>query len=208
MKPLPPTLALLLPLCFAAAPAAGPSAAAAAEPSAAAAAVHEDHEPASASLSLRLPESTREIEIRWRQVGTDLARWTEPAELDEPGLHRLRVQTLLALGGMIDSDVDLRFGDRRIRGGKHPFSFTVDQGGVMRFFVVDGTEALDLPSEALEVSFEAPHLTLALAHVARNELHLHWHLGRKAGRIVLRPGLGDADEARDRAGGDRREPGR
>ncbi len=149
-----------------------------------------DEPPASATTTLSLPATTLEVEVAWRQIGTDLSKWTEPMGLDEAGLHRLRVQTLLALGGQIRCKADLRFGEHRIRGGRHPFGFTVDPGGTLRFFVVEGTDALDVPSEPVEVSWAAAHLTLQLLHIGKDEVHLLWHLGEKAGRIRLRLGLG------------------
>jgi hypothetical protein len=86
--------------------------------------------------------------------------------------------------------VDLRFGERRIREGKYQFAFTVNQGGDLRFFAVSGTETVDMPDEGFEPGWTAPHMLLQLAYISKDEVHILWHLGDKAGRIPMRLGLG------------------
>lgn len=142
-----------------------------------------------AEVSLRLPDTAQDLEVAWRQLGTELSAWLEPQGATPQDLHRLRVQSILAFGGSIRSDVDLRAGGHRFREGKHPFGFTLDQGGALRFFMVDGTEAIPLPSDGLDAAWLAPHMVLSLAYVKKDEVRLLWHVGEKAGSITFRLGL-------------------
>ena len=146
--------------------------------------------PAECRISLKLPGSGREVQVSWRQVGPDLSPWVQTEGLDSRGLRMLRVQSVLALGGVLDSDVPLLVDDLRLGAGKHPFAFTIDRGDALRFFVVDGTEALPLNSEAIEPGWDAPVLNLSLVAESADKLLLVWHVGRRAGRIVLRADLG------------------
>ena len=146
--------------------------------------------PAESLITLRLPAQGREVSLSWRQVGPDLSAWVQPEGLDSRGLRMLRVQSVLAFGGALKTDVALKIGDLRLAPGKHPFAFTIDRGDALRFFVVDGTEALPLPTEAVEPGWDAPALNLSLVAEGSDKLHLVWHVGRRAGRILLRVDLG------------------
>jgi hypothetical protein len=147
-------------------------------------------EPAECRLELRLPGSGRELSLSWRQVGPELSAWVQPEGLDARGLRLLRVQSVLAFGGVLETDVPLKAGELRLAAGRHPLGFTIDRGDALRFFVVEGTEALPLPTEALEAGWDSPVLTLSLAAESADTLHLVWHVGRRAGRILLRADLG------------------
>jgi hypothetical protein len=58
----------------------------------------------------------------------------------------------------------------------------------MRFFLVDGTESVPIPSEELTPGWSTERLVMHLEYVGRTDVRLVWHLGEKAG--VLKLGLG------------------
>ncbi len=148
----------------------------------------EPRNPAEARASLRLPDTDLDLELAWRQIGPDLGRYVEPPEVDARGLHALRVQTLLALGGSLQTDVTVRAGEHRFGKGRYPMGFTVNQSGRPVFFLVDGTVAVTLPSEELVPGWTAPSMLLQLVLVGPQEARLVWHHGDQAGAIELRLG--------------------
>lgn len=143
--------------------------------------------PASA-VTLSMPRSGLDLSISYRQIETDLQPFLEGSGLDEQGLHRLRVSALLAQGGMLVSDMELLVGETLLPPGRFAIGFTVGKGEAMNFFLAHGTEVVALGSEAVKPGWMSDRLALQLVYVARNETHLIWHLGSRAGRIVLHPG--------------------
>lgn len=143
-----------------------------------------------ATASLRVPETAFDLKLAWKQVDTDLSAWLIPQGATGQDIRRLQVQAVMSFGGSLDSDVDLRVDDHRFEGGRFPLSFVVEQGGALRFFMVDGTEAIELPSRSIEPSWLAPHLLMQLAWIESGEVQLLWHIGEKAGAITFKLGLG------------------
>ncbi len=141
------------------------------------------------TTTLVLPDSALQLALRWRQSGSDLTPFLEPADLDPLGLKALRVRSLLAQGLQLRSDVQLRVGDVVLPPGSRPLGFTVAPGGAPRFFAVAGQEALELPSQEVEPGFAAPTLLLQWIWIDRSEARLHWHVGDRAGAIVMKLGL-------------------
>jgi len=152
-----------------------------------------DEAPASA-VSLTLPQSTQTLRLEYRQVGPDLSPYRETAGLDAAGLKALQVQSLLSQGGLLQSDVWLKLGDRALRPGRRPLGFTVGEHGSMHLFVVDGLEAISLASQPLEPGWSSPRFALQWHYVDRSEARLVWHVGEYAGAVHV--GLG-TDESPD-----------
>jgi hypothetical protein len=143
-----------------------------------------------ATASLRLPDTGLDIRLAWSQVETDLSAWLIPQGATGPDLRRLQVQSVMTFGGSLKSDVDLRIEGHRFKSGSFPLAFVVEQGGALRFFLVDGTEAIDLSSRSIEPGWLAPHLLMQLAYIESGEVKLLWHIGEKAGAITFNLGLG------------------
>ena len=123
--------------------------------------------------------------MSWRQIGTDVAAYLQPAGMSATALHKLRVQTVLAFDGQLAADVGFKVGDERFEPGRYPFAFTVDAGEVYRFFAVDGMTARPIHFEAYEPGFHAPRLLMQHVWVHRTEARLTWHLGDRAGMAKL-----------------------
>ena len=143
--------------------------------------------PASA-ISLSMPGSSLDLSISYRQIDPDLRPFLEGSGLDGRGLHQLRVTALLAQGGKLATDMELRVGETLLPPGRYAVGFTVGAGEAMNFFLAHGNEVVALPSEAVEPGWTSDRLLLQLVYVARNETHLLWHVGSRAGRITLHPG--------------------
>lgn len=141
-----------------------------------------------ASVSLMMPKSSLALSLSYRQIGIDLQPFLESSAADERALHALRVSALMAQGGMLTADMELRAADRTLPPGRYAVGFTVGKGEAMNFFLAHGEGVMPLPSEAVEPGWTSDRLLLNLVYTARNETHLHWHVGARAGRIVLHPG--------------------
>jgi len=152
--------------------------------------------PASA-ISLSMPGSGLDLSISYRQIGTDLRPFLEGQGGDERDLHKLRVTALLAQGGKLASDMELRVGETTLPPGRYALGFTVGAGEAMNFFLAHGNEVSALASESFEPGWTSDRLLLQLVYVARNETHLLWHVGSRAGRITLHPGGVERDEPDD-----------
>ena len=140
------------------------------------------------SMSLTLPQTALELRLEYRQLGPDLARYLEPQGVDAVDLHQLQVMSLLAQGSKLKTGVTLRVGGHVFKPATYSMGFTVALGGALRFFLVDGTEAVPLPSLELDPGWVTERLVMHLEYAARTSVRLVWHLGAKAGRIDL--GLG------------------
>ncbi|MHC4845186.1 MAG: hypothetical protein ACYTCU_03390 [Planctomycetota bacterium] len=173
------------------APPAVPTGAPAAAPAAA---------PASA-ISLSMPGSGLDLSISYRQIDTDLRPFLEGSGLDERDLHKLRVAAILAQGGKLATDMELRVGETLLPPGRYALGFTVGAGEAMNFFLAHGNEISLLAGEAIEPGWTSERLLLQLVYVTRNETHLLWHVGSRAGRITLHPGGVERDEAADEPSG-------
>jgi|GEM_PF-5509429 len=141
------------------------------------------------TTTLALPDAALQLSLRWRQIDRDLSPFVEPAGLSALDLKALRVRSLLAQGLQLRSDVQLRVGDATLPPGNRPLGFTIAQGGAPRFFAVVGEEALELPSQPVEPGFDAPTLLLQWLWIDRGEARLHWHVGDRAGAIVMQLGV-------------------
>jgi len=149
--------------------------------------------PASA-ISLSMPGSGLDLSISYRQIGPDLRPFLEGSGLGERDLHKLRVTALLAQGGKLATDMELRVGETLLPPGRYALGFTLGAGEAMNFFLAHGNEVVALASETVEPGWTSDRLLLQLVYVARNETHLVWHVGSRAGRITLHPGGVERDE--------------
>jgi len=140
------------------------------------------------SIMLTLPQSALELRLDQRQIGPDLSRYQEPEGVDAVGLHQLQVMSHLAQGLMLKSGVTLRVAGHSFKPASYRMGFTVTLGGALRFFMVDGTEAVALPSTELKPGWSTERLVMHLEYVSRSDVRMIWHLGDKAGSIAL--GLG------------------
>jgi hypothetical protein len=142
----------------------------------------------SCSTTLTLPETALELRLEHRQLGPGLSRFQEPEGVDAIGLHQLQVASHLAQGLSLKSGVSLRAGAHVFKPASYRMGFTLSQGGAMRFFLVDGTEAVPLESTELKPGWVTERLVMHLEYAARSDVRIVWHLGDKAGAIAL--GLG------------------
>ena len=142
--------------------------------------------------TLTLPQSALELKLECRQLDPDLAKFLEPLGMDAQGLRQLQVMCLNAQGARLSTGVALRAGDHLFQPGRtpYPLGFTVAQGGALRFFLVDGMDAIPVPSEELTPGWRTERLVMHFEYASRSEVRLVWHLGEKAG--VLKLGLGSS----------------
>ena len=138
--------------------------------------------------SLRLPHSAQDLVLEYRQIEDDLAAFVQPAGLSGHELQKLRVQALLVQQAAFSCDVEFRNDETRFGPGRRPLGFTVDPGGVVRFFLVDGRDAVPIVSEPVETDERSPRLVMNLEYVDRAEARITWRLGDRAGTIVLKLG--------------------
>lgn len=146
--------------------------------------------PPEVSITLRLPDTGLDLTLRHRQILDDLAPYLHAEGADALAIRRLQVQAVLAQGIELATDVEIKVGERVLPAGTYPLAFTVDRGEVRRWILVTGEEAIDVPSEPVEMPFAAPRLTITPRWVDRREVVWLWHLGDRAGLITTK--LGEA----------------
>jgi len=139
--------------------------------------------PPASTVALRLPDSSLDLELRYRQITDDVSRYVEPEGADAQVLRQLRVQAVLAQGIDLSSDVGMKIGERRLPAGRYRLGFTIDRGEATRWFLVAGAESIAVPFEPVEMPFDAPRLTITPRYVDGGGIRWLWHLGERAGEI-------------------------
>ncbi len=155
------------------------------------AAVHLVDSAPDAGASLRIPDTSHDVEIEWRQVGRDLSDYSAP-DSDDLARRQKQLQALLAFAGGLSVDVPFQIAGRPFAPGRYRMAFTVGDSGNLRWFLVDGQQAVPLVFEAIEPGYATEHMSMGLHYVTRGEVHLIWHLGERGGQAILRLGQAKA----------------
>ncbi len=144
--------------------------------------------PPTARTTVTLPGGSREVSVSWRQIGRDLAPFLEPRGADEASMRQLRIQSVLRVRGRLKVEAPFSIDGRPFAAGSYELAFTVSAGEALRFFLVDGAEAVPLSGQSYDPAWSSPVMLFQLAAVDRGDVRLLYHHGDRAGAFALRLG--------------------